>query len=179
MEVGILANLHISFQACLVDCDNFQTVTLVILESFTLHHFDKIHVGIYIRIIHFSCGAKSKYGHGDSPHVIKICSLSIEIMEISNFFIQIMFMHCDSIVGFITHKMQYVIACIADVVIQVHGLVNQKYEFIVADGTKFENIITMSLWKKKKNSYKELVNLFSTSAPAIIFFEECVINCLW
>lgn len=73
--------------AYLVNCDNFQTITLVILESFALHHFDKICVGKYIRIINFNCGAKSKYGHGDSSHVIKIGSLNTKIMEIAYFLI--------------------------------------------------------------------------------------------
>jgi hypothetical protein len=68
--------------------------------------------------------------------------------------------------------MQHVAACIANVVIQVHGLVNQKYEFIVADGTKPEDIIMFSLWKKKSSFYKELVNLFSTCALATILLKN-------
>jgi len=104
-------------QADLVDCDNFQIVILVISESFASHHFDKICVGKYIMIINFSCGAKSKYEHGDSPHVIKINLSSTEIMEIATFPIQIMFMFHDSNAKFVTCKVQHVVACIIVVVI--------------------------------------------------------------
>ncbi len=140
--------IHFIQQADLVDHDSFQTIILVISESFASHHSDKICVGKYIRIISFNCGAKSKYEYGDSPHIIKISSLNTEIMEIATFPIQIMFMHCDSIVKFVICKVQHVVACIDNVVIQVHGLVNQKYEPIIADETKLEDIITFSPWKK-------------------------------
>jgi hypothetical protein len=86
-------------------------------------------------------------------------------MEIATFPIYIMFVHCDSIVEFVTCKVQHVVACIANVVIQVHGLGNQKYELIVTNGTKPGDIITFSLWNFFSSSYKELVNLFSTCAP--------------
>jgi hypothetical protein len=131
----------------LVDCDGFQIVILVILESFALHHFDKIYVGKYIMIINFSCGATSKYAHGDSPHVIKITLSSTKIMEIVTFPIQIMFMLRDLNAKFVTRKMYHVVACISIVVIQVHGHVNYKYEFLVTNGTKLEDIKTFSLWK--------------------------------
>ncbi len=75
-------------------------------------------------------------------------------------------MHCDLIIEFVICKVQHV-------VIQVDGLVNQNYELIVADGTKLEDIITFSLWKKKKSSfYKELINLFSIGAIATILLEN-------
>jgi hypothetical protein len=77
----------------------------MISESFAPHDYDKIHVGKYIRIIHFSCGGKSKYEHGDNPHVIKISSSSTKIMEIVAFPIQIMFMHHDSITKFVIRKL--------------------------------------------------------------------------
>jgi hypothetical protein len=73
------------FKADLVDHDSFQTVTLVISESFASHHSNKIHVGKYIKIINFSCGAKSKYEHGDNPRVIKISLLSTKILKIATF----------------------------------------------------------------------------------------------
>jgi hypothetical protein len=60
----------------------FQTITLVILEAFAPHHFDKIHVTKCINVINFNCGAKSKYKHGNNFHVIKVNSSRIEIMEI-------------------------------------------------------------------------------------------------
>jgi len=82
-----------------------------------------------------------------------------------------MFMHCDSIVEFVTCKVQHVVACIANVVIRVHGLVNHKYELIVTDGTKLEDIITFSLWILF-SSCKELVNLFSMGAPTTILLKN-------
>jgi hypothetical protein len=60
----------------------FQTITLVILEAFAPHHFDKIHVTKCIKVINFNCGVKSKYKHGNSFHVIKVNSSRIVIMEI-------------------------------------------------------------------------------------------------
>jgi DNA-directed RNA polymerase subunit L len=55
-------------------------------------------------------------------------------------------MHCDSIVEFVSYKVQHVVACIANIVIQVHGLMNQKYELIVTNGIKPKDITTFSLW---------------------------------
>jgi hypothetical protein len=95
----------------LVDHDGCQIITLVTSESFAPHHYGKIHVGKCIKIINFSCGAKSKYEHGDSPHVIKISLLSTEIMEINVFPVQIMFMHHDSITKFVLFKVQHDVAC--------------------------------------------------------------------
>jgi hypothetical protein len=74
-------------------------------------------------------------------------------------------MHCDLIIEFVTCQVQHVF-------IQVDGLVNQNYELIVADGTKLEDIITFSLWKKKFSFYKELINLFSIGALATILLEN-------
>lgn len=88
-------------------------------------------------------------------------------------------MHSDSIVKFVTRKVQYVVACIADIIIQVHGLVNQKYELIVVDGTKHENIITISLWKKKIFFLERASRFVFNRCTCHCSFEECVINCLW
>jgi hypothetical protein len=60
----------------------------------------------------------------------------------------------------------------ATTVTQIHGHVNQKYELIVANGTKLEDIITLSLWKEFYSSYKELVELFSTCALATILLKN-------
>jgi hypothetical protein len=57
----------------------------MISKSFASHHFDNIRLGKYIRINNCSCGAKSKYEHGDSLHVIKISSSSTKIMKIHDF----------------------------------------------------------------------------------------------
>lgn len=82
-----------------------------------------------------------------------------------------MFIHCDSIVEFVTCKVQHVVACIANVVIRVHGLVNHKYELIVIDGTKLEDIVTFSVWIFF-SFYKELVNLFSIGVPTTILLKN-------
>jgi hypothetical protein len=61
------------FQVDLVNHEGFQTITLMISKAFVPHHFDKNSIGKYVKIINFNCGSKSKYNHGDNPHVITTC----------------------------------------------------------------------------------------------------------
>jgi hypothetical protein len=55
----------------------------VILEALAPHHPNKI--GNYIKFISFSCDAKFKYEHGDSPCVIKINLSNIRFVKEINF----------------------------------------------------------------------------------------------
>jgi hypothetical protein len=119
-----------------VDHEGFYTITLVISEAFALHHFDKIHVGKCIKVINFNCGAKSKYEHGNNPHVIKVNSSRTEIMEIFIFPVQLMFMHHHLITKFVIRRIQHDVNCIDVMVMQVHGSMNKKYELFVVDKTK-------------------------------------------
>ncbi len=108
----------------------------MILEAFAPHHFDKIHVGKCIKVINFNCGAKSKYEHMNNLHVIKVNSSSIEIMEILIFHVQLMFMHHHLITKFVICGVQHDVNYIDVVVMQVHSLVNKKYEPFVVDETR-------------------------------------------
>jgi hypothetical protein len=58
------------------------------------------------------------------------------------------------------------------IVIQIHGPMNQKYELIVVDETKLEDIIILSFWKEFSSSYKELVDLFSTCATTTVLLKN-------
>jgi metal-responsive CopG/Arc/MetJ family transcriptional regulator len=66
-------------------------------------------------------------------------------VEILIFPIQLMFMNHHSIVKFIAHKVQHDVACIVVMVVQVHGSMNKNYELSVVNGTKPEDIKTLSL----------------------------------
>jgi hypothetical protein len=61
------------FQVDLVNHEGFQTITLMVLEAFVLHHLDKICTHKYVKIVNFNCGSKSKYDHGNNLHVINTC----------------------------------------------------------------------------------------------------------
>jgi hypothetical protein len=102
----------------------------VISEAFAPHHCKKIHVEKCVRVINFNCGIKSKYKHGDSPHVIKVSSSSTKIVEILVFFVQFMFMHRCLIIEFVTCNVQHDVESmmfnnisnyIVAMVVQVHG----------------------------------------------------------
>jgi hypothetical protein len=83
----------------------------VISKAIAPHHSNKIHVRKCIKVINFNCGAKSKYKHGDSPHIIKVSSSSTKIVEILVFLIQFMFTHRHSIVEFVTCNIQHDVVC--------------------------------------------------------------------
>jgi hypothetical protein len=108
----------------------------VISEAFAPHHFDKIHVKKCIKVINFNCGVKSKYKHGNNPHVIKVNSYSIEIMEILFFLPQLMFMHHHLIAKFVIHGVQHDVNCIDAMVMQIHSSTNKKHELFVVDETR-------------------------------------------
>jgi hypothetical protein len=80
-----------------------------------------------------NCDAKSKYKHGNNPHVIKVNSSHIEIMENHIFHVQLTFMHHHLIAKFVVCRVQHDVTCIDVVVMQVHGSVNKKYELFVVD----------------------------------------------
>jgi hypothetical protein len=56
-----------------------------------------------------------------------------------------MFMHHHSIVKFIACKVQHDVACIIVMVVQVHNLMNQKYELFVVNRTRPKDIKNLSI----------------------------------
>jgi hypothetical protein len=137
-----------------MDHKGFQTITLVILEAFALHHFNKVHVKKCIKVINFNCAAKSKYEHGNNLHVIKVNSFKTKIVEILLFLVQLMFMHCHLIIDFVVCRVQHDVVYIDVVVMQVHGSMNKKYELLIVDGTRPLDIRIFSLLKELSSTYK-------------------------
>jgi len=95
---------------------------------------------------------------------------SIEVLEIPTFSGHLMFMYCDNITKFVSCWVQHVIACVATMVVQMHGFTNEKYELLSVNDTN-QNFVERVFFFLQASSrlvfykctcYIFLKNIFST-----------------
>jgi hypothetical protein len=98
---------------------------------------------------------------------------SIEVLEIPTFPVRLMFMYCDNITKFVSCWVQHVIACVATMVVQVHGFVNEKYELLIVNDTNQNFVERVFFFLQASN------RLVFYKCTCYSFFEEHLFNHIW